>query len=482
MSAPSIKRNLFLGTGLATGVLIALGSVLIYLSIEGLLRTAIEDKLINHANLIAVEIEFEEGELIHDWKAAEELTTPHDGDFYFQVWDLTTGHTERSHSLGEDSLPRPPTPKKPQYSRLTLPNGEPAQCLTMTLIPHVDEDELEWAGEHAFVHHPETKPHLLFICYDTRALDRSLYRIRRTLVVGGLATLLLLGIVIHLVIRRSLRPLQSLSADLSSRSEGSIDQPIEIPPSLPVELRPQTIAFNTLLHRIFEARQRDRDFALHASHELRTPLAGVQATLENALAGDRTAPDYRNRIHQALDLVIPLRDSVSRVLYLARIQSGETQLHLEEASLPTLLHETWKPFADTAKRNARHVILPPEQADPKITTDLPLLRILLSNLLDNAIRHSPPESTVTISLLPHGLRFTNDAPGITQPELDRAFEPFVQLGTIDRDPTSGIGLPLCREIANILRLTLRAEITDDETASFTLEFPPSPESRDSAAS
>jgi len=482
MSAPSIKRNLFLGTGLATGVLIALGSVLVFLSIEGLLRNAIEDKLINHANLIAVETEFEEGKLIYDWKASEELTTPHDGDFYFQMWDLTTGHSERSRSLGEDSLPRPPTPKKPQYSRLTLPNGEPAQCLTMTLTPFVDEDELEWAGEHDFLHHPETKPHLLFICYDTRALDRSLYRIRRTLIGGGLATLLLLGIVIHLVIRRSLRPLQSLSADLSSRSEGMIDQPIEIPPSLPVELRPQTIAFNTLLHRIFEARQRDRDFALHASHELRTPLAGVQATLENALADERSASDYKNRIHQALDLVIPLRDSVSRVLYLARIQSGETQLHLETESLPTLLHETWSHHADTAKRNSRHVVLPPAQADPKVTTDLPLLRILLSNLLDNAIRHSPPEGTVTITLLPNGLRFTNAAPGISQADMDRAFEPFVQLGTSDHDPTSGIGLPLCREITKILRISLRADVSDDETVSFTLEFLPSQGPRDSADS
>jgi signal transduction histidine kinase len=116
------------------------------------------------------------------------------------------------------------------------------------------------------------------------------------------------------------------------------------------------------------------------------------------------------------------------------------------------------------------VALPEIGAGPSVTTDPPLLRVLISNLLDNAVRHSPDAASIEVVCTATSLRVTNPCPGLTQADIDRAFEPFVQLGPSGEGVTAGVGLTLCREIASVLGMRLQATVSDDQRVTFAIDF------------
>ncbi|MGD7653645.1 MAG: sensor histidine kinase [Verrucomicrobiales bacterium] len=476
MKVPSIKRHLIVGCGLAIVVLFTLGSVSLYWSIQRYLRKELDATVLDSMEFVAAEIEYEEGQLVYDW-LDERQGVPLMGKLlFFQGWSAKSGETHRSATLDGQDLPRPPAvTREPVLLDIELPNGHPARAVAVEVLPRIDDDERRWAAEHRFTHDPASDPQVLLVSHDMKPLMRTLFRIRRALVIESLAILLMVGVVVHLVIKRSLRPLQELSVDLAGRGAGTIDEQIEVPASLPAELRPQTEAFNALLARISDARKRDRDFALHASHELRTPLAGMQAILENAVSAPRDPADFIERIHRALAVLMPLSDSVSRILHLARIQSGESQLAPESCQLPEIIGEAWQSLEAAAKRKRLELRLPAAADGPGVTTDLPLLRVLINNLLDNAVRHSPDGGFIEVTCDPERLRVRNSCAGISQADINRAFDPFVQLqpggsGGGGTGATAGIGLTLCREIVEVLGFSLQATVSADESVTFTLEF------------
>lgn len=261
----------------------------------------------------------------------------------------------------------------------------------------------------------------------------------------------LLLLALMAALRSALRPLDTLSALLAAREpQGLAPLPTD---GLPPDLRPLVEAMNGLFLRIETARSRERRFTADAAHELRTPIAALRSQWEalrlQAEAG-RPTDEGAAKIAQGLERLGRL---VEQMLALARIE------HLEALGAPAPVDWTavLAPVVDSlwARAESEGVDIACEGLDGALPLagDAALLGVMLRNLLDNALRHSPRGGTVWLRGSAEGLSVLDEGPGVAADELARLGERFHRpagaLGT-----GSGLGLSIVQRIAALHGLTV----------------------------
>lgn len=200
------------------------------------------------------------------------------------------------------------------------------------------------------------------------------------------------------------------------------------------------------------------NFVASVSHELRAPLASVRLLADN-LEHDRVAdPARRNETLRWIGRECRrLSALVENVLDLSRIDRGVKKLEPEPTDIPRLVRETCDTAAlAAAEASVRlHLDIADAAANLVASVDGPALQQALSNLLDNALKHSPADSQIQVALAvePDGMDFTlsvaDSGPGIPESERRRVFDPFHRLGSELRREHAGvgIGLAIVRHIA-----------------------------------
>jgi two-component system OmpR family sensor kinase len=274
-------------------------------------------------------------------------------------------------------------------------------------------------------------------------------------VVPMLALFPLLGVLLWIGLGRGLAPLRRLADGAQARGAHALHPFDET--GLDTEIRPLVRALNALLGRLGDALDAQRGFVADAAHALRSPLAAL--TLQVQLA--RRAADPEERRAALDDLARGLQRAnrlVAQLLTLARQESGSAAAGAgsdpaSAAGLPArfdlagLAREALIDAAVAAE--ARGVDLGLDRGDRlEVVGDPDALRILIDNLLDNAIRHAPPGSRVDLSVGAEGWLAVEDrGPGLPAQELERVFERFHRApGAIG--PGSGLGLAIVRRIAD----------------------------------
>jgi two-component system OmpR family sensor kinase len=252
-----------------------------------------------------------------------------------------------------------------------------------------------------------------------------------------------LGLLLWVGLGRGLAPLRRLAGEAGARGAGAL-APFD-DRGLDDELRPLVRALNGLLARLGEAIDAQRGFVADAAHALRTPLAAL--TLQAGLA--RRAGDESAREAALDELQRGLRRAnrlVEQLLTLARQEPGgpaplEAPLDLADVARAAV--------ADgAAAAEARGVDLGLALAEPlPLVGDADALRILVDNLIDNAVRHAPPGTAVDVSVDRRGRLAVEDrGPGLPPDELDAVFERF-RRGRGATGAGSGLGLAIVRRIA-----------------------------------
>jgi heavy metal sensor kinase len=209
--------------------------------------------------------------------------------------------------------------------------------------------------------------------------------------------------------------------------------------------------FDRMLDRLQAAFQRQRQFTADASHELRTPLAMIASQLDLALERPRTTDEYRAVLASLREDTSRLSRLTSQLLSLARSDAGEQILELEPLDLATITEEvvaTMRPLAQAATVDlTQHA-----GAGLLVNGDQTRLTQLLVNLIDNAIKYTPPGGRVSVSARQEGewavVTVTDTGQGIAAEHLPHLFERFYRA-----DPSrsrqaggSGLGLAICRWI------------------------------------
>ena len=265
----------------------------------------------------------------------------------------------------------------------------------------------------------------------------------------GLALAALVGstVLAWLFLRRLLRPLDAIGAGAQRFGRGDFSQPIALRHARsPDELDQLADTINTMgrdIHQMLEAK---RGLLLAISHELRSPL--TRARLNTELLPE-TAEVQPSREALLRDLAL-MRDLVSDLLESERLSSRHAALHTEETDLATLIAEVVSSLPAGAV--ARQDVSTPL---PHLMLDPARMRLLLRNLLDNALRFTPPGAPVPlISAQPSangGIQLTvrDFGPGVSEDQLSRLGQPFYRPDTARTREGGGVGLGLylCRLVA-----------------------------------
>jgi len=262
-----------------------------------------------------------------------------------------------------------------------------------------------------------------------------------------LVLLPLLGILIWLVVGRGLRPLDRMASALIRRTPDSLDALPE--DGLPEEIRPLVLALNGLLARIARALESQKAFVADAAHELRTPLTAVQLQIQLAERA-KSEEERRAAFTQLKQGQSRAAHLVQQLLTLARQEPGVApQPHsaVDLADVARLVVAELAPLA--AERNIDLGISHEERAS--ISGDFEALRVMLGNLIDNAIRYTPSGGTVDVALRrgegTAALEVSDTGSGIPEEDRQRVFDRFYR-----REATntagSGLGLAIVKNIAD----------------------------------
>lgn len=252
----------------------------------------------------------------------------------------------------------------------------------------------------------------------------------------------LLGTWVWLAIRHGLRPLDGVAEQIASR------EPIHLAPlkpaTAPEEIRPLIESINQLFSRVEKALDSEKRFTADAAHELRTPLAALSTQAQVALRA-RSADERKHAIDQLIASSRRGARLVDQLLTLARVDpAGACPIGIVE--LDWLAGQVCAINGPMAVEHG--VSLELEKVFTTVTGDPDMLRILLRNLVDNAIRYSPPGGKVTVSVTERTLSVTDSGPGIPAEERERVFDRFHRLAGQDKEG-SGLGLSIVARIAEL---------------------------------
>lgn len=266
-----------------------------------------------------------------------------------------------------------------------------------------------------------------------------------------LALIPLLALLAAMVLRRALRPVLRLAAQVDARSESRLD-PLPLR-DVPRELAPFVASINGLLERVRALRERERRFLADAAHELRTPIAALTLQAENLDHVALTA-EARERLHGMLGGLARTRAVVEQLLSLARAQSDPVTQpqRVEPAAVLRHVLEDLLPLA-----RQRGIDIGFERHDAAtLLVDATQLYTLLRNAVDNALRYAPVGGRVDLSCSVERahdgscwahLEVEDDGPGIPAELLPRAFEAFNRLHRDGEQGGSGLGLAIMSSIA-----------------------------------
>ncbi len=278
-----------------------------------------------------------------------------------------------------------------------------------------------------------------------------------------------LGVLVWLLIDRAIRPLRSISRQVASRAPDNL-APLEIEQA-PTEVAPLVADLNRLFARLQSSIDNERQFTSDAAHELRTPLAALRAQAQVA----RGAGDHKER-DRALANIIAACDRAShlvdQLLTLARLEPDGFHAMRERCDLRTVAQSTIAELAPSAL--ARRIDIELEGAPTLVVGDERLLAILFRNLIDNAVRYSPPGTLVRVLLgEENGQPFaavTDEGPGVPPAERDRLGQRFHRLAGTDASGT-GLGLSIAKRITALHGASIGfGEATPGRGLRVTLSF------------
>ena len=280
-------------------------------------------------------------------------------------------------------------------------------------------------------------------------------------VVPLLAVAPLLAAAVWWVVALAIRPLERLARDVRSRDAAAM-QPLGLDARLPDEAAPLVEALNALLARLAAAFDAQRAFVADAAHELRSPLTALRLQLGRlrrlGAGGDAAAREAAlDALAAGVERAVRL---VEQLLLLARSEpSASTAAANEAIDLGELARQA---VADTVPQAAARGTELALDAEPEVTVtgDRAALAALVRNLADNAVRHSPPEAKVRLTVAKEEggaaiLCVDDDGPGIPAADRERVFDRFYRRepapasddGRAEAAQGSGLGLAIVRRIA-----------------------------------
>jgi signal transduction histidine kinase len=295
------------------------------------------------------------------------------------------------------------------------------------------------------------------------------------LVTGALASFIAL-LMARWLARGMTQPLRDM-AQAAHRMELG-DYSVRVVAASRDEVGQLATAFNRMSGELEHLESSRRDLVANVSHELKTPITAIQAHLENLLDGVEE-PDPRT-LQVMLAQSQRLGRLVEQLLDLSRLESGEVPLHRVAVPLAPLVSQVVSEIQ--VARSDRSVTLASEVPDelPLVEADRERVHQVLFNLVDNAVRFTPPGGSVTVSAHRHNgsveIAVSDTGVGIGPEHLPRLFERFYRVDSARsrEDGGTGIGLAIARSVVEAHGGHIQAQSELGKGSVFTFDLPVAP--------
>ncbi len=244
------------------------------------------------------------------------------------------------------------------------------------------------------VYHIEDQRVVLRVAYSQEALWRELREFGEVLLLGFPIAVLLAGFGGYALARKALSPIDLMATQTKTISAEKLGDRLSVE-NPEDELGKLGAVFNAMLGRLQAAFDQLRRFTADASHELRTPLTAIRSVGEVALQDQRSPAEYRDVIGSMLEEVDRLTRLAESLLALSRADTGHIQLQREDISLVRIAKEASSVVEVLAEEKQQHIDIEGD-ANLVVSVDRLILRQAIVNLLDNAIKYSPPGSHILV--------------------------------------------------------------------------------------
>ncbi len=440
-------------------LVIAAAGLAVYLvvtrSLEAQFDRNLADRVLGFASILFQaedEVEFEFSDQLMPEYEREERPA------YFELWFEDGRVLERSNSLRGEDLAVPGTPTyEPLHWTAELPDGRHGRFVARLIEVH-----------HVYPEEGPDRPDAAIILIAVARGREELIAAERTVLIQCVAaSLVLIGLIAFIcwiAVERGLEPANRLAATLDAIQVDHIPERLDAG-ELPSELEPMAEKTDALIQRLDAALKRERRTAADIAHELRTPISEVLTVSEVALRDGRDPEVARRALGTLRDVAWRMARSVSTVLKLARLEMGaETFDARETVDLGGIVQELLRSLSALERERGLQVKNLVDVGE-LVDGDRDVLRIIVSNLMSNALYYSPPRGIVECRLerLQGQWRFLveNDAVDLRPEDLRTLSEPFWRKDRARADHNrSGLGLALSRALAAKTGMELTFELED----------------------
>jgi two-component system, OmpR family, sensor histidine kinase TctE len=277
-------------------------------------------------------------------------------------------------------------------------------------------------------------------------------------------------VLVWVGIQLGLRPVKKLRDEIAERSP--LDLRAIVESKVPREIAPVVVTLNRLFAMLRTAAQSQQQFIANTAHQLRTPITGMQAQLD-LLAAEPEAQPIKDRLLTLQVGIRQLARAANQLLTLARADpAANIAIKNQSVDLAALVGDVVAKFFDRALQS--NIDLGADIRSVSIIADASLLDDLLSNLIDNALKYTPPGGSVTAAAgIDNGKAFLSvedTGPGIPDAERPRVRQRFYRLPNAPGHG-SGLGLAIVDEIARLYGATLAIGSSASGGARITVQFP-----------
>lgn len=270
----------------------------------------------------------------------------------------------------------------------------------------------------------------------------------------SLIALPLLVLLLAVILRRGLQPLNDLDQRIQERSKDNLE-PVVLPQP-PREIVPIVESLNGLLARLRRSLDAERRFSATASHEMRTPLAALKINVQNALkaGSDQERLDSLHDIDASVDRASRL---INQLLTLSRLEQDASGFQVQRLDIMPVLREEIAALYPLALQKHQTIELLENPDTLEFTTIPQVFPLVVRNLVDNAIKYSPEGGVIRLQAVRHPgeivLQVEDSGPGVPESERERIFERFYRMA-----PTgvvgSGLGLAIVKRVTEVLNATI----------------------------
>ena len=288
--------------------------------------------------------------------------------------------------------------------------------------------------------------------YDKMGL-RFLEELKIILLTSYLAVVLFTLIAVRFIARRLLKPLNDMGKMAATVSEANLEQRIPFSPNESDELNKYIGAFNSMMNRLQKSFRLQKKFLAQAAHELRTPLTILEGEVSVALLKERSAAEYKEILLSLHETLRKMRSLMSDIFVLSRAETEIAERNVEVLYFDEILFQAVEQAMERHPSRRYPIITLPEtltEEDVRINGNANLLVSAMTNLVDNALKYSPAETDVMITLSTEPGKICcvieDKGIGIPHSELSKLATPFYRGTNVRSYSGTGIGLSLVKEV------------------------------------